>query len=420
MKAMTIFILCLAAATMFLIPGCKDSVSPDLDPSQENLSDARLTITNNELQLEAQVTYMDQAVGLDTTVVPPGSLAKRTAPFSLRLRAEVSPPQSGGSTLQATHIARDGDYVYVSYNTQGSTYLGGVDVFDVSNKSRPKLISRAIFQNTDVSSVYYHNSGSNDKLYLAEATDDTSFLYPAVVEEITLNKHKLTLTSRRKGVSSYVATDVLVASSKLFVSSGSGGAGIGGLTVLNLTTLNEITSDQFLDARAVSNYGSVVAVMQGTPARLRTYNSSSNAFVTEYLVGGANIAESKSTAIVILSRAFVAAGDEGLKVVNMNTGVVVDSLPRVTVVGIDPSLTVTNSASVNDELVFMANGEAGVYVAEAAVNLESSGSASSATNLKLLGKMQFGTAQSANFVASRGDLLFIATGLGGLKVVEIN
>lgn len=310
--------------------------------------------------------------------------------------------------MQATHVVLTGDYAYVTYNVAGSTYLGGVQ-----NKNFPTLLSQAIFTNTDVSAVTYDNG----KLYLAEATSDTNFLYPAVIEEIVLQSNTISLNTRRKGISSFVATDIKAYGGKLFASSGSGGPAVGELTVLDAATLNEITSYQFLDARAVNVYSNLITIMQATPARLRVYDGTTNAFVKSITVGGANIADSKSTANVVLSRAFVAAGDEGMKVVSLTTDAVVDSIPRAIVAGLDPSLTVTNAVSVNNDLVFLANGEAGVYVAQAAINLETTSAGN--TNLVLLGKMQFGAQQSANFVASSGDILFIAGGLGGLKIVEV-
>ncbi|MBF8248183.1 MAG: hypothetical protein HW374_983, partial [Bacteroidetes bacterium] len=192
----------------------------------------------------------------------------------------------------------------------------------------------------------------------------------------------------------------------------------GGLSILSQTTLLPIvSSDLFLDARAVDIYGSSIVAMQGTPARLRKYLVATNAFQTSYTVGGATIAESKSALVVLFDRALVAVGDGGLKVFDLVNGVITDSVARASVSGLTPDKTVTNAVSVNGDLVFLANGEAGVYVVQSARNLETQ--STGATNLTLLGKMQFGTAESANFVASKNSLLFIATGLGGLKIVEI-
>ncbi|MGB2867477.1 MAG: hypothetical protein WBD36_03425, partial [Bacteroidota bacterium] len=356
--------------------------------------------------------YPDKDIPIDTTLGSISSFGKRAAKFKLKLRAEVTPPVSGGTTLQATHISISGNYAYVSYNVRGATYLGGVDVFNISIKNNPVLVSQAIFLNSDVSSVSY----SNGKLYLAEATADTGFTYPAVVEEMTLANDLLSLTSRRVGVTSYVATDARVSGTKLYVTSGSGGPATGGLAVLDTATLQVQFSDPFLDARALAFYGTSGIVLQGTPARFRTY-SSAPAFMTAYAVGGATIPESKSTIQVVLDRAFVGAGDAGAKVVDLNSGAVIDSIGPVTVTGIPSSLTVTNSVSVNKDILLLANGEAGVYVAQADIDMEATPSVS--PHLVVLGAMQFGAAESANFVTSSNDVIFIATGLGGLKILEV-
>ncbi len=413
----TALITVLFSALLF---SCKNTDSPVGPVDEPVITNGRITITNGTMALGARVKYYDDlTIAVDTADLRKGGSQARVAAFNLKLRAEVSPPVSGGTSLQATHVTLDGNYAYVSYNLQGNTYLGGVDVFDVTNKKMPLLISQAIFQTTDVSALWY-DSG---KLYLAEATSDTGFYYggmpvTAVLEEITLSNRRLTLTSRRVAVPSFVATDVKVISGKVYVTSGSGGAGTGGLSILSQTTLLPIVStDPFLDARAVDIYGSSIVAMQGTPARLRKYLVATNAFQASYTVGGANLAESKSTLTVLFDRALVAVGDGGMKVVNLQNGAITDSVARASVAGLTPDKTVTNAVSVNGDLVFLANGEAGVYVVQSAVNLETT--ATGATNLTLLGKMQFGSAQSANFVASKNSILFIATGLGGLKIVEI-
>lgn len=403
-----------AILCVFLLFGCKDH-PVEVDTASENITDGRISITNNANDLAARVVYYnDLDVTIDTSVAPqPGSLAKSVAPLNMKYRAKVSPPSVNGSPLQATHIVLVGSYAYVTYNMAGSSYLGGVDVFDVSNKNKPTLISQALFDQSDVSAVTY----AGGKLYLAESTSDTAYQYPAVVEEITLSANQLSLTTRRVGVMSYVATDLVVSGGKLFVTSGSGGPAVGGLNIIDLATFTVTGSDQFLDARSIDLYGTTAYVLQGTPARLRSYNTVSNAYLGTVDVGGANIPESKSTVKISLDRAFIACGDEGTKIVDLTSGTLIDSLPRVTVTGLDPGLTVTNAVSIYKDLVFMANGEAGVYIAQAAIDLETVSSTD--PNLTVRGKMQFGSAESANFVASSNALVFIATGLGGLNIVEI-
>lgn len=410
------FLLIVAGIGVLLLIGC--SKDNPVESSTNPLTDGRIIITNDDGTLDTNMDYSDSSdVPIDSSNVPKPRLAKRsgTAALKLTLRATRIPIKYKGVTLQATHVAIDGDYAYVSYNTQGDTYLGGIDVIDISDPSKPKLVSSATLIGTDVSAV----SHANGKVYLAEATSDTGFTYPASMEELTLDAtgKKLTLSSRRMGVSSYVATDIQASGSKIWVTSGSGGPGTGGLTILDATTLNKITDDLFLDARSVDLGSSIVTIMQGGGATLRTYDASTNGFLASYYVGGATIPESKSVVKVVLDRAFVAAGDEGVKVFSFATHAVIDTLARVTVSGLSPDVTVTNAVSVSKDLLFAANGEAGVYVAQALVDMESV--PTNDPQLQYVGSLKFNTQESANFVASKNNILFIATGNGGLKIVEI-
>ena len=388
-----------------------------VDANSGDVSDGRINITNDEGTLDGGMDYSDTSnIVIDTTKAPNGKLEKRsriTSSITLKLLATRKPIKYKGSTLQATHVTINGDYAYVSYNTQGDVYLGGVDIIDLSKLSKPKLVSSATFNGTDVSALWY-DSG---KLYLAEATEDTGFTYPASIEEITLNGNKLTTNTRRVGVSSYVATDIKVSGGKIWVTSGSGGPGTGGLTILDASSFSQITEDLFLDARSVDIEGSTAFVLQGGPATLKTYNTSTNTNIASYPVGGANIPESKSVVEVVLDRAFVAAGDEGVKVFSTSSNLVIDELPAVTVSGLSSDLTVTNAVSISKEYLFAANGEAGVYVAQAQFDMETQSGGD--PQLQYIGSLIFGSQESANFVASNGNILFVATGSGGLKIVEI-
>jgi hypothetical protein len=120
-------------------------------------------------------------------------------------------------------------------------------------------------------------------------------------------------------------------------------------------------------------------------------------------------------------KAFIAAGSGGVQVLSATTGAVVGSVPRPdpAALGLDPSVVVTNAASVDGDLVFISNGEAGVYVAQGSQAFNLTGS-EAAQQLTMLGRLRFGNLQSVNHVAYRSGYLFIAAGLGGLKIVKVN
>ena len=403
--ALTAFVLLLFTA------GCTD-VEPT--PAGPDGQTSRIHNNNNADELSSRVH-----LAADSTVAPlngvvndaPGGIGRKrsggyvSSPADnvvLMLRAEIDPPQHNDLALRATHIEITDGFAFVSYNLEGRPYLGGVEVFDVSNISRPRIVSQALFDETDVSAVAY----ADQRLYLATATGDEGFETPATLEEILLQGEQLTDSARRVDVPSYVATGVCVVDGRVYVTSGAAAEAEGGLTILNQRTLAVESSETFDDARDVDYNADKVVVMQGTPGRLRVYNRHTGEFEAGYEPGGATIPESKSTIEVADDRVYMAAGDQGMKVVSLDNGEILEQFPRVEVEGIDPSLTVTNAVTVNEDLVLMANGEAGLYVA-----------AEGDEGLDLIGFMSFNRT-SANYVKAQDNLIFLASGAGGLKIIE--
>lgn len=397
---------------MLICIGCVEDDGSPSGPSDGR----RIKLNNDPNSLNGRVHIAD-----DSTVVPlsgtgdggPDGIIVRHTPGSvsaadeggnvvLMLRAEIDPPVLNDQELRATHVDIVSGFAYVSYNVEGQPYMGGVEVFDVSNPTRPRIISQALFSGTDVSAVAY----SNQRIYLAEATTDEGFATPAALEEIFLEGEELTDSSRRVDLPSYVATGVAVVDGGVYVTSGTGEEAEGGLTILSQQSLEVLVTDIFDDARDVDYNQSEVVVLQGTPGRLRIYNRESGDLVRTFESGGADIPESKSTIEVLHDRVYMAAGNEGMKVVSLTDGSIIDALDPVVLEDVDPELTVTNAVTVNEDLVLMANGEAGVYVA-----------ALSDDGMELLGFMNF-ESTSANYVKSQDNVIFVASGMGGLKILE--
>ena len=139
-----------------------------------------------------------------------------------------------------------------------------------------------------------------------------------------------------------------------------------------------------------------------------------------YPFTGANVPESKSTVEVVGGKAFIAAGTGGVQILSVNTGAVVGTvpLPDPASLGLDPSVVVTNAVAVDDDLLFISNGEAGVYVAQGSKHFDQTGSEEQ-QQITLLGRLRLDDLQSVNHVAYKKKYLIIASGLGGLKTIEI-
>ena len=384
----------------------------------------RIRVQNDEAVLRERVRVV--AEPLTISPVAPAAASVMGAPasgaddsFSLALIAEVAPPELDGIRLQASHALIQGSRAYVTYNVQGPVRKGGVDVFDVSRPESVELVSSALFTDTDVSAADLQ--GAVD-LYLATATDDPAFTTPAALEVVELRGGRLTNSSRRVGLPSYAGTGVRVQGSTVYVTSGTGGDPVGGLSVFDRTTLELTAFDPFEDARAVDVKGGLVVAMRGTPGALRLYASSTGELLRSYASGGANIPESKGTVFIAKSCAFYAAGDAGLRVVDLETGNTVVTLPVPDVEGVALENEVTNGASMSGNLVFIANGGAGLFVARASTDLDAEGGlgcGSGSFGLEVLGQVRFPGDESANYVASRGNLLVVAHGLGGLSILKI-
>src|SRR6266852_1819737 len=399
---------------------CSDASGPG------DQSNGRISITNNVGVLASRVTYMNDSIPVDSAgvgypsaPVPYASAsisrssAASQAAFNLHLNAEVAPPSIGGQVLQATSVSIVGNLAVVSYNMVGNAYLGGVDVIDITNKQHPVLTSEALFQNTDVSAVT--TSGVN--VYVAEATGDTGFAAPAVFEVVQLVGNQLVLTGTKStGLSSFVATSVAYGT-RVYATSGN----TGGLFVLDPALFTVTSSIPLHDARWVAVGGGKVAVVRGTPGILSVFNESNMSSVGNFPFAVADIAQSKSQAELVGGKAFIAAGDSGVQVISDSTGLKVGAVPRPNPdsLGLSPSVVVTNAVAIDQDLMFISNGEAGVYLAQGSQAFSTTGSETQQT-ITMQGRLRFGNLQSVNHVALQSGLLIIAAGLGGLKIVQVN
>ena len=417
MRKLAVALVCLVALVHL---SCSDASGPG------DQSNGRISITNNTGVLASRVTYVNDSIPIDSVGVgypsAPAPFASASisrssaasqAAFNLHLKAEVAPPSLGGQMLQATSVSIVGNLAVVSYNMAGNPYLGGVDVIDISNKNHPVLTSEALFQNTDVSAVT--TSGIN--VYLAEATGDTGFASPAVFEVVTLVGNQLVLTgNKRTGLSSFAATSV-ASGTRVYATSGDAGS----LFMLDPTLFTVTSSIPLHDARWVAVGGGKVAVVQGTPGTLAVFNESNMSSVGNFPFAGADIAQSKSQAELVGGKAFIAAGDSGVQVVSASTGLKVGAVPRPNPdsLGLSPSVVVTNAVAIDQDLMFISNGEAGVYLAQGSQVFSSTGSETQQI-ITMQGKLRFGNLQSVNHVALQSGILIIAAGLGGLKIVQVN
>lgn len=317
---------------------------------------------------------------------------------SLVLISQASSPTFEGNTLQATHVDIDGDFAFVSYNTAGPTYLGAVEILDISDRYKPRIVSQAIFKNADISSLEYRSG----RLFLAMAidVDASEVTQPANLGVVTVSNGQFTSDFQFYSVPGFVATDVSTSADFTALVSGSNG----GLTIFdrNLQVAQELPME---DLRGVAFGDDRLAVLTGGQGAI-IYNPNSLS-QTATISLDSDIAQSKRTIAIKDSKVFISEGKNGAGVYRLNTGQLIKKLPiPINPENVEPGDIVTNAVSVDDDLMLMANGAAGISLAEL-----------DGEELEEYGVLDLDG--SSNFVRYEDDVIFVATGSGGMQILKI-
>ncbi len=409
-----------ALAGAVLVAACHGGVNVPGDQANE-----RLTITNTQFLLNARVAYPNQPVPVDSdpTVGQAFATARAlsAAPVLLTLITEIDPPIVDGEVVQATSISLDGaDKAMVSYNMRGAPRLGAIDYITKLTDSFPVLSSEVLFNDSDISAV----TTDGTYVYAAVATDDAGFTFPSAFERIKIENDKFTLQDNmRIPLTSFAGTSAMRTSNEIYATSGDEGD----VFAFTKSDLDPLGQFPLHDARWVAwdKDGGRVIVAQGTPGQISVFAEgefpgASMNLLNTFPFPGADVPQSKSTVDIAGGKAFIAAGPDGVQVVCLDDGQIVGSVPRPdpASLGLDPSVVVTNAVAVDKDLMFISNGEAGVYVAQGNEVWKDT-ACTAQQQITVLGQLQFNSLQSVNHVEYKNDHLIIAAGLGGVKVVRV-
>jgi hypothetical protein len=388
----SVYLFSFLAMSLFTFCDNNDETTNN-DQAKENT----IEINNDVTSLNKRLDYTNSGV-ITITNASVSKLLKNsqsTTDLPLVQIAEINPPiDSNGKTLQANHVAVNGNYAYVAYTMSGDVYSGAIDVIDVSDPYKPKLITSALIANTDITSLTY----SNGNLIIAGATDidkDQTLTNPSIVINMQLSSGLLTDKYTINNLEGKVTTDVAANSVSYFAATGDAGS----LYKINNSSKTISGKVELADLRTVAVSGDKIVTLSGTKG-VNIYNESTLAlqktFVTSTDVSGA-----KRTMDFDGTKLLVSEGYNGLGVYDINNGSKLQTI-GITTAGED---NVTNAVSVNDGYAFVANGAAGLNVYQ------------SGSQLSLVGTV--GITGSSNYVKSSGNYIYVASGKGGLKIIKM-
>lgn len=402
-----------SAVMLFLVVGCDKS-----DPITKD----KVIIDNNSASLNLRVSHKNAGLLNFQTPMASGARFKSGTPqetviltsadknFALALVSEVSSPEFEGQKLRSTHVAVEGNYAYVSYNTEGDKYLGGIDVIDISDINNPRIAVSAKLPDVDVNAVHV----DGNRLLIAGAADRdvySDLATSAWASYLTINNGLIDNNYDFTSLHGPSAMDIIAGKqgANYVVSGGSAGV----LAKLNKQNGSIEISVSIPDLRSVRENGAKVIALSGTGV-LKVYNQS---LVHEKdITVQSNTAESKRTMDLANNMAIVPQGRQGFGIYNIQSGSLIKQHEIPNYVGndsnLDPEDIVVNAVSVNNDKLFTANGGAGISVYSYA-------NASGAANL--LGSASFNGMDltSSNFVISKDNYVFVASGRGGLKILKM-
>ncbi len=405
-----------------LCVGCVQSrVAPDAGDVGEqapSLQEDRLVINNDQDELNARLDVMARPLFVVATETPGHEVtpSRKSTGTQLTLRGQINPPIVNGEYVHANDIDISGHTAVVAYNYAGEVFAGAVQVIDFTNPRRPRLLSEVVYLNEDVTAVKL--TGQN--VYVGASSTDPALETPALLEEFTLGDAGLERTGRWLDMPSWTVTDLAQHGNQIIASVGSDDGGIA-IVDRNGAELSISAFVPEVDVRGIDfpNENRLAAVC-GTTPRMAVMDVPGFTAHAAYAVDGYNNEAAKGTIEVHASVCYLGAGDGGMQVF-ASDGTLLGSLNHDDFSEARPHLMVTNAVSLHGNLAFVAAGALGVQVVNVAgANGWAQGGGPDPDGLEVLGELQFDEGISSNMVKTRNNVMVVAAGAGGVKLVTMS
>lgn len=343
----------------------------------DNLSDARGVSAKPQ---EFTVELRDRTAHVVTTGV------------GLTLVGAVDAPTHQGVTLQATDVVWIGQKVIASYNVQGETFHGALQVIDAKDPAKPKVIAEAIYPHTDLSKIQVKGT----KIYAAAADAELGGTF----ERFHLKGNKFSHDGYEVA-GSFAATYVELHKHDVWVTYGDKGGGIRHYDVRGKSEVDLVGTIPLEDARWVGAMpDDTIVAIAGSPATL-TQIAPDGAIVRSTPIEGGSVG----------APTWASRYDDILLISSDDAGVLVYDLTTFQKLGSLPTAGNANGSAIatDGRLAFLANGDAGLVVADVL----------DPTNVLAVASIDVeGDRGSANAIALRGETLAVADGLGGVKLIH--
>lgn len=408
---------------LLLGAGCVENpAAPDAgDPGDDapRLQEGRLLINNDRAELDARVNLVSKLLFIRAIETPDrerADLAQKSVALRLVQRGEILPPVVDANLVQANDIDISGQIAAVAYNYAGDVFAGAVQVIDFTHPTKPRLLSEVLYPNADVTAVLLHDQ----TLYVGSGSLDPALATPALLEEFLLSDAGLESTGRWLDMPSWVVTDLSLHGHDVMASVGRRDGGVA-LIDCDSERLRMAAFVYEEDVRGIDfpTDGQMAAVC-GTNPRMAMMSVPGFGRLGVHEIDGYNYPNAKGTIEAQGGVCFLGAGDGGFQVRGPDGGLL-SVLRHEDFSDVRPELMVTNAVSLHGELAFVAGGALGVQVVKVAgAHGWAEGGGYDPDGLQVLGELAFEDGLSSNMVKTRNNVMVVAAGVGGVKLVTMS
>lgn len=381
------------------------------------LQAGNVAISNDRAALESRVRRSAEPL----TVAPKSATnaevaekgSEREMGVRLTLVATVQAPSVDGLVVQANDIEIRDHTALVSYNVAGDVFAGAVQMIDFDHPQRPELVSEVLYRHADVNAVTLQGS----QVFVGLASDDPALSTPAMVEQLRMTGSRgLEQTGEWLQLPSWAVTDLAVQGDDVVAGVG---AQDGGVAVVSRNDLAFRRFTPQFDVRgvAVGNDG-VVTVCGGSAPRLMQHSLPALVSRSTSPVSGYSTSFAKGTIEWESNRCYLGTGDAGFQIRNA-TGQILAQLASSEFADHAGAPGITNAVSVDHHLAFVAAGPAGIQVVRLGRYRCDGRESEETEGLRILGRLTLEEGASCNMVKARNDVLIVAAGLGGVKIVTM-
>lgn len=420
-------LLSIISISILLFNSCSKSPLEDFNSSSDAMvvvSDAGLLNKRTSVANAGPIAIINKMAGRKLLANTNGNSLETFSPeIGLDLIKEIFPPTINGVLVRVTHVAIHGNYAYVGYNREGDVRAGAIDILDITNIDDVKLIKHIGLPNIDISTVYADGSNSVHFSGAADVGPIKGIATPAVAGFFNNTNNTPTL-SALQSFSGTTATDFVFDEDYKYVVSGSLGELVK-ISKSNNEIVARVSAPGLLAVRANKEYIVALSADNG----LMFYNKDLTPIKSFATVR--NNVEHKRHIQIDNNYAYVAEGTAGLGIYDINSGELKNRITIPTNVKDFPFVgeheVTTIAMSFDNNRAFVANGAGGISIYK---------HGNDKSDLTYLGSADLNFFQnrdnndrpegtvdvneiSSNYILAQGNIVFVAGGRGGLKILKL-